>query len=57
MKDVADRISQEPVIISQKPTGGGKRKRSKTISLDRDYRQSIEMAVKSTIQSIQLEKS
>ena len=57
MKDVADRISQEPVIISQKPTGGGKRKRSRTISLDRDYRQSIEMAVKSTIQSIQLEKS
>ena len=55
MKEFADEIDRKPVIVSRKVGAGGKRRKVHTINLDKDYTANIEMAVKSTLQSIQME--
>lgn len=55
MKEVADRMTVNPVLVTTKPTGG-KKHNSRTVKLDTDYTKTMELAVKVTVQSVQFDK-
>lgn len=55
MKDVADSMSVVSTIVTKKVNNGGKRHNGRTIRLDSDYSKDMELAVRSALQSVQLE--
>lgn len=55
MKDVADSMSVVSTIVTKKANNGGKRHNGRTIRLDSDYSKDMELAVRSALQSVQLE--
>lgn len=55
MKDVADRMRVNSVIVTKKTTADGKRHNGRTITLDRDFSKDMELAVRSAVQLAQLE--
>lgn len=55
MKDFADRMQIKPVIATKKSTPDGKRHNGRTIPLDVDYSKDMELAVRATVRSVQIE--
>lgn len=53
MKEVADKMTINPVLVVNKPSGG-KIYSTKTVPLDMNYEHDMKLAVKSTVQSVQL---
>lgn len=56
MKELADQLLEQPILPSKKPIGGSV-KRSKTVSLDVDFRKHMGLAVKAIVQSVQMDNS
>lgn len=54
MKEVADKMSLNPVITTKKQTPDGKKHNGRTIPLGKDYSKSMELAVKAAVHSVQL---
>ena len=53
MKEVADKMTVNPVLVVSKPSGG-KIHSAKTVPLDMNYEHDMKLAVKSTVKSVQL---
>lgn len=53
MKEVADRMAQQPVIRSMKGSPSGRRGRGLTVSLDDDFSHDMRLAVQATVASMQ----
>jgi hypothetical protein len=53
MKEVADRMAQQPVIRSMKGSPSGRRGRGLTVSLDEDFSHDMRLAVQATVASMQ----
>lgn len=56
MKEVADRMGTNPILIAEIPLDSGQKRNSKTVPLDRDYMTNMELVVKSTISSMEFEE-
>lgn len=56
MKDVADRMSQQPVIRSMKGSPSGRHGRGLTVSLDEDFSHDMRLAVQATVASMQFDE-
>lgn len=54
MKEVADKMTVKPVLEVVRPVDGGKHI-AKTIPLDADYNKDMKLAIKATVETIQLE--
>lgn len=53
MSELADKVRENPVVVVKKPTGGRTRG-SNTVNLNEDFTRHMELAVKTTIQAVQL---
>lgn len=53
MKDLADRLATNSVLDTKRSSGGGIKK-SRTVSLDNDYRRDLSFMVRSTVESTKL---
>ena len=56
MKEMADRMSEIPVIRSMKEQPSGRSKRGRTVSLSDDYTRDIKLAVKSTVAAMTMDR-
>lgn len=55
MKEMADRLQGEAILSAKRPSSGGKKHNGQTISLDADYIRDMKLAVKATVNAVQLE--
>lgn len=53
MKEMADRLAEQPVLRSMKGSPSGRRGRGRTISLDQDFDRDMRLAVQATVASMQ----
>lgn len=54
MKETADRMRTQPVLVSSRPNEQGTKRMARTVSLDTDYDSVIRDAIHQTVQSVQL---
>ena len=52
MKDMADRLAENPVLLTDRPSTG-RQSRGRTVRLDVDYRRDMDLVIRSTVESIQ----
>ena len=55
MAETAGGLRTQAVLPSSRPSSGGKSHAGRTVRLDANYRRTIDMAIKSTVQSVQFD--
>lgn len=51
MKELADKMEERPVLVRRRLTDDGVRKRGRTVTLDRDFQQDVNLAVRLAVDS------